>query len=155
MAAQRILLPYNFSQNDNKALEFITTTFGQHEDIDITVFHAYTPLTEIEDYDHQSAASKLKRRLSYLTEELTEREMALQELRTRLINSGFDRDRVRYIFKSRKLEIAAAIIEQTKEEDYDIIVLNHRPGKVTRFFTGSVFTKVVTALQDITVCIVS
>ncbi|MBL0715041.1 MAG: universal stress protein [Desulfosarcina sp.] len=155
MAAQRILLPYNFSQNDNKALEFITTTFGQHEDIDITVFHAYTPLTEIEDYDHQSATAKLKRRLSYLTEELTEREIALQELRTRLINSGFDRDRVRYIFKSRKLEIAAAIIEQTKEEDYDIIVLNHRPGKVTRFFTGSVFTKVVTALQDITVCIVS
>ncbi len=106
MAAQRILLPYNFSPNDQKALEFISKTFGNRDDIDITIFHAYTPISEIEDSDHQSATAKLKRRLSYLTHELTEREIALQEVRTQVINSGFDRDCVRYIFKSRKKEIA-------------------------------------------------
>ena len=155
MEPQKILLPYNFSQNDQKALAFVIKTFGSQENAEVTIFHAFTPISEIEASDHQSATAKLKRRLSYLTQELTEREMALQEVRQYLISKGFHRDRVRYIFKSRKGEIAAAIIEQTKDDDFDVIVLNHKPGKVTRFFTGSVFTKVVTAMRDITVCIVS
>ncbi|MBC2737163.1 MAG: universal stress protein [Desulfobacteraceae bacterium] len=155
MDAQRILLPYNFSPNDQKSLAFVIRTFGPLESIDVTIFHAFTPLSEIEASDHQSATAKLKRRLSYLTQELTEREMALQEVRQYLIGKGFDKDHVRYVFKSRKGEVAAAIVEQTQEEHYDVIVLNHKPGKVTRFFTGSVFAKVVTALRDITVCIVS
>ncbi len=155
MAAQRILLPYNFAPNDQKALTFISKTFGNREDIDITIFHAYTPISEIEDTDHQSATAKLKRRLSYLTQELTEREIALQELRTQIINSGFDREHVRYIFKSRKKEIAAAIIDEVEEGAYDIVVLNHKPGKVTRFFTGNTYIKVVTALKDTTICVVA
>ena len=155
MDAQKILLPYNFSQYDQKALAFIIRTFGIHENTEVTIFHAFTPLSEIEASDHQSAAAKLKRRLSYLTQELSEREMALQEVRQYLINEGFHRDHVRYVFKSRKGEISAAIIEQTKEEDYDVIILNHQPGKVTRFFTGSVYNKLVTSLRDITICIVS
>ncbi len=155
MDAQKILLPYNFSQTDQKSLAFVIRTFGSQENTEVTLFHAFTPLSEIEATDHQSATAKLKRRLSYLTQELTEREMALQEVCQYLIKEGFHRDKVRYIFKSRKGEISTAIIEQTKEDDYDIIILNHKPGKVTRFFTGSVFTKVVTALRDITVCIVS
>ncbi len=155
MAAQRVLLPYNFSQNDQKALEFVIKTFGALEDTDITIFHAFAPISEVESSDHHSATAKLKRRLSYLTQELTEREIALQELRTQLISRGFNGDNVRYIFKSRKKEIAAAIIDQAEEGDYDIVVLNHRPGKVTRFFTGSVFIKVVTALKDTTICVVS
>ena len=154
MAAQRILLPYNFSANDQKALDFIIKTYGRHEDADITIFHAFTPISEVESDEH-SATAKLKRRLSYLTQELTEREIALQELRTQLITSGFERDKVHYIFKSRKKEVAAAIIDQVEESEYEIIVLNHRPGKVTRFFTGSVFIKVVTALKDTTICVVS
>ncbi|MDJ0720922.1 MAG: universal stress protein [Desulfobacterales bacterium] len=154
MAAQRILLPYNFSANDQKSLDFIIKTFSRQEDADITIFHAFTPISEVES-DDQSATAKLKRRLSYLTQELTEREIALQELRSQLISSGFDRERVRYIFISRKKEIAAAIIDQVEENDYDIIVLNHKPGKVSRFFTGSVFIKVVTALKDTTICVVS
>ena len=154
MAAQRILLPYNFSANDQKSLDFIIKTFGRQEEVDITIFHAFTPISEVES-DDQSATAKLKRRLSYLTQELTEREIALQELRSQLISSGFDRDRVRYVFKSRKKEIAAAIIDEVEENEYDIVVLNHKPGKVSRFFTGSVFIKVVTALKDTTICVVS
>jgi nucleotide-binding universal stress UspA family protein len=155
MDAQRILLPYNFSQTDQKALAFVIRTFGSLENTEVTLFHAFTPISEVEAPEHQSATAKLKRRLSYLTQELTEREMALQEVRQYLVGKGFGRDHVRYVFKSRKGETAAAIIDQTKEEDYDVIVLSHKPGKVTRFFTGSVFTKVVTAVRDLTVCIVS
>ena len=95
MEAQRILLPYNFSPNDQKTLAFVIRTFGSLENIDVTIFHAFTPLSEIEASDHQSATAKLKRRLSYLTQELTEREMALQEVRQYLIGKGFHRDNVR------------------------------------------------------------
>lgn len=155
MDAQKILLPYNFSQNDQKSLTFVIQTYAAMENAEVTLFHAFTPISEIEASDHQSATAKLKRRLSYLTQELTEREMALQEVRQYLISEGFDKDKVRYVFKSRKGETAAAIIDLTKETSYDVIVLNHKPGKVARFFTGSVFTKVVAAVRNITVCIVS
>ena len=64
MDAQRILLPYNFSQTDQKALAFVIGTFGSQENTEVTLFHAFTPISEIEASDHQSATAKLKRRLS-------------------------------------------------------------------------------------------
>ena len=42
MAGQKLLLPYNFSSYDQKALNFVVNAFANQEDIKITLFHAYT-----------------------------------------------------------------------------------------------------------------
>jgi len=42
MAGKRLLLPQNFTPNDRKALDFVVDTFGQLEDVEVTLFHAYT-----------------------------------------------------------------------------------------------------------------
>ena len=154
MAAQKILLPYNFTALDQKALAFAKDTFSHLEEVEITLFHAYTPLPEIVAED-TSVMGKLKGDLSYLSQKIMQQETELKAVEDKLIEGGFAQSRLHTVFKPRKKDIASEIIEYATKDKFSVIVINHKPGKASRFFTGSVFSKVVSALKDITVCIVS
>ena len=154
MATQKLLLPYHFTHLDQKALNFVTNTFGKLENISVTVFNAYTPIPEI-DTDATSVTSKLKGSLSYLSQKIKEYEALLDEVKDKLIEGGFPENRVDCIFRPRKKDIASEIIELATSDKFDIIVLNRKPARVTRFFSGSISHKVVMTLKDVTVCIVS
>jgi nucleotide-binding universal stress UspA family protein len=154
MAGQKLLLPFNFTDYDRKALDFVIRTFVHLKDLEITLFNAYTQVPDIEGTD-STVMAKLKKDLLYLTKIISEQETALQEAKQTLIQHGFSEKSVSYIFKVRKKDIAAEIIDLVSSEGYDLIVLNHKPGKVSRFFSGSVYNKIVSTLKGITVCIVS
>jgi nucleotide-binding universal stress UspA family protein len=154
MATQKLLLPYHFTRLDQKALNFVINTFGKLENIEVTVFNAYTPIPEIET-DATSVTSKLKGSLSYLSQKINENETLLDEVKDELVEGGFSENRVDCIFRPRKKDIASEIIDLATHDKFDIIVLNRRPARVTRFFSGSISHKVVMTLKDVTVCIVS
>ena len=154
MAALKILLPYNFRTLDQKALAFASSTFGHLEEVEITLFHAYTPLPEVEA-DSASVMGKLKGDLGYLSQKIMQQETELNAVKEKLLQSGFAQNRVHTVFKPRKKDIAAEIIEAVTNDRFNVVIINHKSGKASRFFTGSVFIKVVSALKDTTVCIVS
>ncbi|NNL76134.1 MAG: universal stress protein [Desulfobacterales bacterium] len=154
MAAQKILLPYNFTNLDQKAIAFVSRTFVHLGEVEITLFNAYTPVPEIEAPD-TSVMGKLKGNLSYLSQKIMQREAELGEVKEKLVQSGFAQSAVCTVFKPRKKDVATEIIEHAIKDKFDIVVINHKSGRASRFFTGSVFNKVVSALKDITVCIVS
>jgi len=154
MAALKILLPYNFRSLDQKALAFANSTFGHLDEVEITLFHAYTPLPEIEA-DSTSVMGKLKGDLSYLSQKIMQQEAELKAVEEKLLQTGFLQNRLHTIFKPRKRDIAAEIIELVTNDNFNVVIINHKSGKASRFFTGSVFSKVVSALKDTTVCIVS
>ena len=154
MATQKLLLPYNFTRLDQKALDFVTSTFGKLENIAVTVFNAYTPIPEIET-DETSVTGKLKENLRYLLQKIKENEALLNEVKDKLIEGGFSESRVDCIFRPRKKDIASEIIDEATSEKFDFIVLNRKHARVTRFFSGSISHKVVMTLKDVTVCIVS
>ena len=154
MATQKLLLPYNFTRLDQKALDFVTNIFGKLENIAVTVFNAYTPIPEIET-DATSVTGKLKGNLSYLLQKIKENEALLDEVKDKLTEGGFSQNRVNCIYRPRKKDIATEIIEQATSDKFDFIVLNRKPARVTRFFSGSISHKVVMTLKDVTVCIVS
>ena len=154
MATQKILLPYNFTTLDQKALAFATSTFGHLEEVEITLFHAYTPLPEIEA-ETTSVMGKLKGDLTYLSQKIMQRETELKAAEEKLLQGGFTQSSINTVFKPRKKDIANEIIEFVSNNKSSVIVINHKSGKASRFFTGSVFSKVVSALKDTTVCIVS
>jgi len=154
MAALKILLPYNFRSLDQKALAFANSTFGHLDEVEITLFHAYTPLPEIEA-DSTSVMGKLKGDLSYLSQKIMQQEAELKAVEEKLLQTGFSQNRLHTIFKPRKRDIAAEIIELVTNDNFNVVIINHKSGKASRFFTGSVFSKVVSALKDTTVCIVS
>ena len=154
MAAQKILLPYNFTILDQKALAFAINTFAHLENVEITLFHAYTPLPEIKA-ESTSVMGKLKGDLSYLSQKIMQRETEFKAVEEKLLQGGFAQSGIHSAFKPRKKDIASEIIEFVSKDKFNVIVINHKSGKASRFFTGSVFSKVVSALKDTTFCIVS
>jgi nucleotide-binding universal stress UspA family protein len=154
MATQKLLLPYHFTRLDQKSLDFVINIFGKLDNIAVTVFNAYTPIPEIET-DATSITGKLKGSLSYLSQKIKENETLLDEVKDKLVEGGLPENRVDCIFRPRKKDIASEIIDLTTSDKFDIIVLNRKHARVTRFFSGSISHKVVMTLKDITVCIVS
>ena len=154
MAIQKLLLPYNFTHFDQKALDFVISAFGKLEDIEVTVFNAYTPIPEIETAP-SSVTGKLKGSLSYLSQKISEQETELKTIKQKLVENGFADGQVHTVFQPRKKEVAIEIIDIATKNKFDVIVISHKPGKATRFFTGSRYNKVISALKDVTVCVVS
>jgi hypothetical protein len=154
MGKIKILLPHNFTDYDHRALDFVIRTFAHLEDVEITLFNAYTPMPEIASHVHEAQImDKLKTNLNQLAHRIKEQEDALNGVKNKLLQNGFSDDQVNCIFKARKVDTAGEIIALTLKEHFDMVIINHRPGKATRFFTGSVYQKILKALKDTTVCI--
>jgi len=154
MAIQKILIAYNFTQLDQKAIEFVTNTFAHLDGAEITFFHAYTPILEIETQP-SVVTGKLKSSLSYLSQQVIQRENDFKAIIENLASTALAKCRIQTIFRPRKKDIASEIINLNLETKFDAIVLNRKASRVTRFFSGSVSHKVLMALKDTTVCIVS
>ena len=154
MAIQKILLPYNFTRRDQKTIDFITSAFAHIEGVEITIFHAFTPVPDIET-DASLITGKLKGSLSYLSQQIMQKENDLKSVSEKLTQNGFAADRIQTVFRPRKKDIAGEIINLTRDTQFDVIVLNRKATRVTRFFSGSVSNKIVMTLKDTAVCIVS
>jgi nucleotide-binding universal stress UspA family protein len=154
MSSQKILVPYNFTAYDQKALDFIIRTFAHLEDVEITLFHTYIPAPEI-DVRSTPMMEKLKGDISFLSKKIKEQEKGLKTAKQKLLQNGFSESRVHYIFQPRKKDVAAEVIALAKNQNFNLIVLNSKPGKLSHFFTGNLFSKVINALKDTTVCVVS
>jgi hypothetical protein len=152
MVAQRILLPYNFTTYDEKALDFVVRTFANQKDAKITLFYSYTPLPEL-DTEASPVLKQMKDTVRSLSKELSEKETGLESAKGSLLRSGFSVDQVDYIFKKRVKPIADEIIEIASKGQYTVLVLSRQPGKATRLFTRSVHNRVLAALKNVTICI--
>jgi nucleotide-binding universal stress UspA family protein len=154
MTIQKILLPYNFTILDKKAVDFVSDAFSHIEGADIMLFHAYTPAPDLETAD-TLVTGKLKSSLSFLTQKIMQQEKELEAIKNQLVINGFTSSRIHISFKPRKKDVASEIIDFASQEKVDAIVINHKSGKATRFFTGSVFNKIVSTVKNTAVCIVS
>ncbi|MGD2096465.1 MAG: universal stress protein [Desulfobacterales bacterium] len=154
MARQKLLLPYNFTSFDQKALDFVINTYAESPNIEVTVFHAFTPMPQI-DTEATSITGKLKGSLSYLSQKISEQEVELQTIKEKLLDNGFEDQFVHTVFQPRKKDVASEIVDLAIDHGFDVIVISHKAGKATRFFTGSRYTKVISALKNVTVCVVS
>jgi len=154
MAHLKILLPFNFTEHDNKALDFAIRTYAGHEDTHITLYNAHTPVPVI-DVRSDPVMERMRSHLDYLSIQIYNQEDALKKTKEKLLKSGFSSDRVRYIFKPLKKDIAGDIIDQVLNGNFDVVILNRKPAKITRFFTRSVFLKVISTVKSVTVCVVN
>ncbi len=154
MATQKILVTYNFTSYDRKALDFVIRTFVHLKDVEVVLLNVYTPVPKIETRESPVMA-KFQRNLDYLTQKVKEQEAGLKAAKQKLLQNGFSAHQINMIFKPRKRDIASEIIDLALGQHFNVIIINRKPGKVTRFFTGSLFNKVVNALEGKVVCIVS
>ena len=154
MAKHKILLPYNFAEMDRKAIDFVIRTFNHQKLVEITLLHIYTPLPAIET-DSSTVMGRLTASMQYLSKQMKEKEDGLEETKAYLLENGFTDTQVNYIFKARAKQLADEISETARKGDFNMVVLNHRPYRITRLFIQSVHSKVIASLKDVTVCIVT
>jgi nucleotide-binding universal stress UspA family protein len=149
-----ILLPYNFTRQDQKALDFVIHTFAHLPSTEITLYHGYTPVPEI-SLRENPIMEKVRGNLNYLNHLIKNQKESLEGAKSYLTEKGIVASQIHTLFKPRKKDIASEIVDLTRDRSFDMIIVNRNPGKVTRFFSGSVFSKVVQAVRDTTVCVVS
>jgi hypothetical protein len=154
MGTQKLLLPYNFSEQDRRALEFAVSTFSARGDVEVTLFHAYPVLPAIEAQNRE-VTERLKGGMAYLQSKIGELESDFQAVKKELIQGGFRAERVKDLFKPRKKDVVNEIIDLHHSERFDCIVLSRRPGRIGRFFTGSLHLKLISSLKMVTVCVVT
>jgi hypothetical protein len=148
MAANKVLVPYNFTRNDEKAIDLVIQNFGQQPDSQITIFHVYTPIPNIETSD-KTVMIRLSENLAYLRQKIYDLEPEIVKAKQRLVDAGFSADLVDYVFKPQAKDAAQDIIEHARKGRYTAIVMNQSPGKIRRFFTISVSKRVIKALKDL------
>jgi hypothetical protein len=151
MATQKILVPYNFTSPEEKALDFIVTTYGNREDVQVTLFNVYTPLPSV-DMDASPELSKMRPAMASLSGELREKEAGLKSARDYLLENGFKDEQVDYVFQERTKSVPDEIIDAVAKGHYRVLVLS-RQLKVRKLFGRSVHTRVLSALKDVTICI--
>ena len=154
MATQKILLPYDFTSYDQKALDFAIRTFANQKKVEITLFNAYVPLPEI-DMHASPIMEKVISNLQYLSQRINEQKTELKAVVNKLFGRGFSETQIKVIFAPQEKDVADDIIKHAVNGQFDVLVLNRNPSKIISFFTGSAFNKIVKAVKDITVCIVS
>lgn len=153
MAGRKVLVPYNFSENDEKALDFVIRKFASEPDVSVTLFNAYTPAPEVQ-VRNNPIMERMSANLSYLKQKIRDREEELRGIRKRLIQHGFSEDRVDYVFKPLKKDVAREVVDLARKDRFDVVVINRDPANIKRFFTASVADRVTRDLNDLDVAVV-
>ncbi|MGE0085742.1 MAG: universal stress protein [Desulfococcaceae bacterium] len=146
MDRKKVLIPYNFTPNDEKSLDFAVRRFADDENAEVTLFNAYTPVPDI-DVRNSPVMEKMSFNISWLRQKLTEQENGLSQVLEKLVKRGFSGDRVKYLFRPLKKDVARDIIDLIRNENFDFVVLNRSPARITRFFTKSVSEKVAAGVR--------
>ena len=154
MTKQKVLVPYNFTESDQKAVDYVVRIFGPQADTEVTLFAAYTPVPEF-NTQSDPIMSKMRHSLTYLRQKMSENEEKIKAVRDSFVEKGFSRDRVQYLFTPIKKDISQDIVDLAQSEGFNVIVLNRTFGKVSHFFTGHVFQKVVMNAKNVVVLIVT
>ncbi len=154
MARRHLLVPYNFSNEDEKSLKFVIRRYSQTADVEVTLIHLYTSVPEV-DVRNNPIMEKMSANLAYLKQQQNENEEALEAARKRLVENGFKDDQVHTVFRPIRRDVANDLIDYAEKERVSLVVLNRNPERITRFFVRSVSDKVISRLKDIEVVVVT
>ena len=154
MAVPKILVPYNFTVHEWSAFDFIISTFGGRRDVKITLFNAYIPLPEI-DFTSNPEMRKLMSGMVFLSEELKKKEFGLKSVKDYFLEKSFSEEQVDYVLKRKEKDLADEIIDAAVSGHYSVVVFTRTQGKVSRLFGRNVHEKVLRALKNVTVCVVT
>jgi hypothetical protein len=153
MAGKNVLVPFNFTDYDEKVLHYVIRTFAGQKWAKVTLFHVYTPLPEVNGYNPSLA--RLKGTMASLSKELREKEGLLKRTRQDLLDNGFSANRVDTIFRPRVKGVGGEIVEAALRESYNTIVLSRRPSRMIRAFTRNIHDKILSSLKDREIVIIT
>lgn len=144
--SNKVIIPYNFTVNDEKSIEFVVNRYQGVKDVVLTLFHAYHPVPQISSLNNP-IMDKMNRTTSFLRQQLKEQEEKLEQVKKQLVDAGFRSDNINCLFTTLKDDISSDLIRLIQKEKYDTVVLNRNPGNIINFFTRSVSKRVSNILN--------
>ncbi len=136
-----ILIPYNFTANDETAIDFVGQRYAKRKEVEITLFHAFTPVPEI-DPRNNPIMDKVIQNTSYLRVQQEGEKQAMEAAKLALVNYGFDGHHIHCLYRPKRQDIADDIIQLWKREKFDVVVLNRNPGNIINYFSRSISKRV-------------
>ena len=138
--AGKILIPYNFTINEEKSIDFGGHRYAGRKDSEIPLFHAFIPVPEI-DILNNPIMSKVNNNTIYLRRQQDDRKNAMEAGRLKLMDYGFAGHQILCLYIPVRQDIADDIIWLWKTEKFDVVVLNRNPGNIINYFTRSISKK--------------
>lgn len=152
-----ILIAFDDSENAMRAVDFV----GKHlaPDSNVVLFNVIPDTEALCTMQSPELTSYfLEQQSTFCILENKKIELlknALKNARLRLIDYGFDRDKITIQSKKRVKGIARDIINESKSKSYDLIVLGKRGmAGIKEFFMGSISLKVVHGVNKSSVVLV-
>ncbi|RJR17899.1 MAG: universal stress protein [Desulfobacteraceae bacterium] len=152
MTVKRVLVLFNFSAFDERVLHYVIKTYAGQKNIEVTLFHVYTPLPAIDRSSPRLGA--LRSTLAGMWTEIREKAQDLRTVKDDLIENGFDENQIKTVFRPRTKSIAAEIVDAVREGNYTTVVMSREPGKATRIFTANIHDALLSALRDMEIVII-
>ncbi|MBU0734520.1 MAG: universal stress protein [Proteobacteria bacterium] len=154
MVGKRVLVPFNFTDYDERALHYVIRTFAGQERIFIMLFHVYTPLPELDGYSSPSLG-RLKSTIASMWQEVREKEKDLKRVKEDLVENGFHESQIAYQSKPGTRNLGAEIVEMARHGDYDIVVISQKPRKASRAFRRKVHDVLLSGLVNTEIVIIT
>jgi nucleotide-binding universal stress UspA family protein len=154
---KNILIAFDDSENAFRAVEFVGKFFTQ--DIKITLFSVIPDVDTLFLMNSPELSPYfVTEKSAFLTLEEKKKEkilIALEKARAKLIEAGFEQNRIKVKAEHRRLGIARDIVNESKM-GFDVVVMGRRGlNAVKEFFLGSVSHKVFTELKEHSVVVVN
>jgi len=155
--AKSILIAFDDSENAMRAVDFVGTHLPSGSNV---VLFNVLPDTEALCTMQSPELTKyfLAEQSAFRILENKKKELlknALKNARLRLIDYGFDKDKIIIKSKIRVKGIARDIISESNKKSYDLIVLGKRGmAGIKEFFIGSISLKVVHGVKGASVLLV-
>jgi nucleotide-binding universal stress UspA family protein len=155
--AQKILIPFDDSENAMRAVSYVGRAFAK--DSQVTLFHVlqdtaalcelYSPELTDQFVDQQSQFCVLEAKKKQIME------AAMATAKGALIESGFRENQIDTVIEMKKSGVARDILARSST-GYDTVVMGRRGlSGIREFFLGSVSQKVFHAAKNVTVVVVN
>jgi len=154
MAGKRVLVPFNFTDYDERALHYVMRTFAGEERVFIMLFHMYTPLPELDGYSSPSLG-RLKSTIASMWQEVREKEKDLKRVKEDLVENGFLESQIGYQSKPGTKSIGAEIVETARKGDYNMVIISQKPRRASRAFRRKVHDALLSELVDTEIVIIT
>lgn len=150
-----VLIPYNFTENDQKSIDFVCHEYPDRAGAEITLFHAFTRVPQV-DVRNNPIMEKVSRPTSFLRLKQEEKKAELEHIREKLVGCGFESRSVYCLFTPVKQDVATDIIRLVTRKKFNALVLNRSPGNIINYFSRSISRRITRHFgRDIKIYIVS
>ncbi len=143
---KRVLVALKNSASSSKVVDFLASMPFRSKDFAITLINVYRKPTASEELMGEE----------FFREEPARLEEFMEEARQKLVQSGYDADRIEIELVSDPYPtIAEGIIEKFEQGDYFLVVIGRRKkSKSEEFVMGDISVKLVRALDNTAVLVV-